>query len=174
MEWARSGNVHKTDNRHHKQATGIELGDGFQAYYIKAAYLHSLAVASSDYVKWEKSLADPDEKARTASVREILADNTRFELLVDVVQALTPVFRFLRLVDGYTPAVGKVYAKALAIDEHFSRLKDARADSWCSELHNFWIRDWGYMHVDMHSLGYCVDPEFHSQHCQRQNKDSQT
>jgi len=121
------------------------------------------AAASSDYVKWEKSLTDADEKARATSVREILADNTRFELLADVVQALTPVYRFLRLVDGYTPAVGKVYAKALAIDEHFSRLKDARADSWCSELHNFWIRDWGYMHVDMHSLGYCVDPEFHSQ-----------
>ena len=79
--------------------------------------------------------------------------------------ALTPVYKLLRQVDSYTPAVGKVYFRSQAIDTHFAKLAaDHPNDSFYSELHTsgYWIRDWGYMHVDLHSLGYCVDPAYHS------------
>lgn len=72
-------------------------------------------------------------------------------------------YKLLRLVDGYVPVVGKVYYKAQQIDTQLRELAEAAgAPDWCGKLHAVWVRDWGYMHVDLHSLGYCVDPEYHA------------
>jgi hypothetical protein len=121
------------------------------------------AITSTDYVQWEDGLTDAEEKERAASIREIVADDDGFKLLHDLVAALTPVYKLLRLVDGYTPAVGKIYFKSQHIDGLFQKLRDDHPDDeWYLELHNYWVRDWGYMHVDLHSLGYCVDPGYHS------------
>jgi hypothetical protein len=121
------------------------------------------AITCTDYVNWEKGLTDKDEKARAQCIREVVADDDKFDTLKRIVDALTPVYRLLRLVDGYTPAVGKIYYKSSKIDSHLADLATKNPDDpWCAELHNFWVRDWGYMHVDLHSLGYCVDPGYHS------------
>ena len=108
-------------------------------------------------------MTDKDEKKRAEFIRGVVADEDRFQVLHDIANSLTPIYKFLRLVDGYTPAVGKVYYKSSQIELKLDELaKKYPDDQWRADLHKFWVRDWGYMHVEMHSLGYCVDPGYHS------------
>ena len=81
-----------------------------------------MAVASTQYTDFENNMKDADEKERAARMREYVADDARFDLLDKIVSALTPVYILLRLVDGYTPSVGKVYYKSQSIDCKLSAL----------------------------------------------------
>ena len=74
------------------------------------------AVISNPYVLWERSITDAAERARATEIKDILADERRFDELKDLVSFTTPVYKLLRLVDGFTPAVGKVYYKSMKID----------------------------------------------------------
>ena len=121
-----------------------------------------MAVASTQYTDFENNMKDADEKERAARMREYVADDARFDLLDKIVSALTPVYILLRLVDGYTPSVGKVCYKSQSIDSKLSALATENPnDLWYQSLHEFWVRDWGYLHADLHSLGYAVGPEYH-------------
>jgi hypothetical protein len=121
------------------------------------------AVCSCKYVDWESKIKDKDEKERAKHIREIVCSDEKFTLLALLVDAFDDVYKLLRLVDGYTPVVGKVYYKANRIDAKLRELMEAdNAPDWYEKLHTVWVRDWGYMHVDLHSLGYCVDPEYHA------------
>ena len=120
------------------------------------------AVISNPYVLWERSITDAAERARATEIKDILADEGRFHTLKDLVSFTTPVYKLLRLVDGFTPAVGKVYYKSMKIDlDMRASAEQAGWDSWQADLYRFWVNDWGYYHCDLHSLGYCVDPEYH-------------
>ena len=108
-------------------------------------------------------MTDNAEKARALEIRQIVGDDNRFCMLQQLVDMLKPVYKFLRVVDGFTPAVGKVYHKAMMIDVDMRAIAEAEGDdSWQAELYHAWVRDWGYFHCDLHALGYCVDPEYHS------------
>ena len=49
------------------------------------------------------------------------------------------------------------------MQEHYNELVEKNPDDvWCQRMRDFWRSDWNYMHVDLHSLGFCVDPEYHS------------
>ena len=121
------------------------------------------AVSSQQFLEWESSIPDADGKARCKLIREILADVAKWDFLSKVVAALTPGYKLLRRVDGFTPAVGKVYYGALRVQEHYNELVEKNPDDvWCQRVRGFWRSDWNYMHVDLHSLGFCVDPEYHS------------
>jgi hypothetical protein len=88
-------------------------------------------MCSNPYVLWEESMTDPAEKVRAAEIREILADDERFVVLKELVAFLSPVYKLLRMVDGYTPAVGKIYYKSVRIDtEMGSTAEQAGEDSW--------------------------------------------
>lgn len=121
------------------------------------------AVTSRKFLQWEASLKTSDEKARCLRIREIPADSDRWTSLKAFISALTPVYKLLRFVDGFTPATGKVYYRSLRVEEHFNQLVEENPDTqWCGRLREFWAADWNYMHVDIHSLGFCCDPEYHS------------
>ena len=46
--------------------------------------------------------------------------------------------------------------------EHYRELADAvDAPAWAAQLVKYWVNDWGYMHCDLHSIGYLLDPEYH-------------
>ena len=122
-------------------------------------------LSNKKYLLWEAAVKGTDDKSRCQRIRAIIADmyTDRWELLAEIVSALSPAYKLLRLVDSFTPAVGKVYYNALRVEEHFNELVlDNPVTGWCESLRDYWTADWGYMHVDMHSLGFCVDPEYHS------------
>ena len=97
-------------------------------------------------------------------ILKLIEDDGRWEFLQLVLDALAPAYTLLRMVDGYKPAAGKVYHRLLLVDEHYQTLKSGNPGvKWCEQLLQlqFWADDWNYMHVDFHSLGFCVDPENH-------------
>ena len=107
-------------------------------------------------------MTDAVEKTRALEIRQIVADDRRFSCLHQLVSMLTPVYKLLRMVDSFTPAVGKVYYKAMKIDNDMKAIADEEGeDSWQAHLYRSWVSDWGYFHCDIHSLGYCLDPEYH-------------
>ena len=122
------------------------------------------AVCSIKYSEWLSSIKDKQEKERAEYIADLVNNDNNFTLLGNLVKALRPVYKLLRMVDSYTPAVGIVYAQSLKVDTQLAALATADgADAWCEPVHNFWVRQWGYMHVDLHSLGYCVNPQYHSE-----------
>ena len=49
------------------------------------------------------------------------------------------------------------------IDVDMKEIAEAEGEeSWQAHLYRAWVSDWEYFHCDLHSLGYCVDPEYHS------------
>ena len=78
-----------------------------------------------------------------------------------IVNALQPVYKLLRLVDGYTPTTGKIYYKCLRIQEHCEALVEQGEHPWAEHMLKCWVDDWAYLHCDMHSMGYLLDPEYH-------------
>jgi hypothetical protein len=56
-----------------------------------------------------------------------------------------------------------VYYKAQRLEEHYDQLiEEHEGVEMYAQLKAHWVNDWGYMHCDIHSLGLCVDPEYHS------------
>ena len=124
-------------------------------------------IMSGPYMSFEQQLSGEDEEKAT-EVRCIIEDREKWKLLADVVAAMTPAYKLLRMVDSFAPAVGKVFYKAQRLQEWYEEIawKAVAADEndggWQQELLDHWTEDWAYMHVDLHSLGYHVDPEYHS------------
>ena len=119
------------------------------------------AVRFAGYKAWVDRLSG-EEKERAATVRAYVDDDDAWDEVTALVQALTPVYKLLRLVDGYTPTVGKIYYKCLRIQEGFTTLAESEdAPDWSAALLAYWVSDWGYLHCDLHSLGYTLDPEYH-------------
>ena len=69
-------------------------------------------MTSNLYIAWEDSMTDAAEKTRAQEIKQIVGDDNRFDMLHELVSFVKPVYKFLRIVDGFTPAVGKVYHKA--------------------------------------------------------------
>ena len=124
--------------------------------------LHTV-LRSEAYKTWEASQTGED-KARAAKIREYIEEPDNWESAKALVKALTPVYKLLRMVDGFTPTTGKIYYKCLRAQEHFQELVESDdAPDWAQQLLDYWVADWGYLHCDMHSMGYLLDPEYHSQ-----------
>ena len=119
------------------------------------------------YKAWERGLKG-EEKEKATNIRAHIDDAEAWAELAALVKALTPVYKLLRLVDGYTPTVGKIYYKSLRIQQEFEQLVESSdAPEWAQQVLDYWTDAWGYLHCDLHSLGYVLDPEYHqhSQNC---------
>ena len=111
-------------------------------------------VTSNQYVAWEESMTDAAEKARAVEIRRIVADDNRFGCLKELVSFVKPVYKLLRLVDGFTPAAGKMYYKAMKIDLDMKEIAEAEGeDSWQAHLYRSWVSDWGIFTATFTPLG---------------------
>lgn len=82
---------------------------------------------------------------------------TNLEWMVD---ALTPVYFLLNVVDGFNQTAGKVYHKCMRVQEHYEKLADAMKENATEDLLDMWKADWDAMHCAFHSVGYHLDPEY--------------
>jgi len=71
-------------------------------------------------MSFEQQLSGEDGE-KVTEVRCIIEDREKWKLLADVVAAMTPAYKLLRMVDSFAPAVGKVFYKAQRLQE------------WCEE-----------------------------------------
>ena len=79
-----------------------------------------------------------------------------------VLDVLANVYLFLRLVDGSSPAMGKVYVRCIKIHIHFQdHIKDAHSTefSWLKHMHSFFNKRWGDMHTPLHFADYMLDSQ---------------
>ena len=123
--------------------------------------LHA-TVRTEEYKVWEAALKGED-KEKAAQIQAHINNADAWTDAKALVAALNPVYKLLRLVDGFTPTVGKIYYKCLRVQELFEELAEQEdAPEWAGELLRFWVADWGYLHCDLHSIGYLLDPEYHA------------
>ena len=97
------------------------------------------------------------------------------QITVNVSIWCSRVQKLLRLVGGFTPTVGKIYYKCLTARlQHTASAPVLPSTAKNSPSKNMlqngqenccasgYVADWGYLHCDMHSIGYLLDPEYHA------------
>lgn len=94
-------------------------------------------VRSAGYKAWVDRLSG-EEKERAATIRAYVDDDDAWDEVTALVQALTPAYKFLRPVDGYTPTVGKIYYKCLRIQEGFTTLAESELKMLQIGLQHSW------------------------------------
>ncbi|KAK3272122.1 hypothetical protein CYMTET_18638 [Cymbomonas tetramitiformis] len=72
---------------------------------------------------------------------------------------LEPVYMFLRLTDGDTPCVGKIYYKFFTLASSFDQIQGLPAAKR-TQLKLITEQRWEFAHSDLHCAGFCVDPEY--------------
>ena len=76
-----------------------------------------------------------------------------------VTKRLADYFMLLRLADGSTPAMGKIYGRMLELDAAFTAREDD-ADEEEKQVHAFFQSRWEQLSSPLHCAGYALDPEF--------------
>ena len=69
---------------------------------------------------------------------------------------MSPVVKLLRLMDGDSPAMGKIYDRMFMIGQDI----DKSAIPWKDTAATIHSARWEYLHSVMHAAGYALDPEF--------------
>lgn len=81
--------------------------------------------------------------------------------MVSVLRIVSPIIKFLRLTDGNTPVIGKVYDRMFLIDQKLQQWVTERIVPWASAALDIHRKRWEYLHSEMHApVGYVLDPEF--------------
>jgi hAT family C-terminal dimerisation region len=76
------------------------------------------------------------------------------------VAVIEPVMELLRLVDGERPTMGKVYSNMYKVEQAIEDAKDWMPGTQAQDLAALWHYRWDFMHSDIHSAAYLLDPEF--------------
>lgn len=105
---------------------------------------------------------ETDENALSAdsfaAAKSILLDDDGFWChLVMILRASLPIVKLLRMLDGNKPVLGKVYDRMFLITQ---KLKKSTGAPWLSKVLEIHESRWEYLHSDMHSAAYALDPEF--------------
>ena len=70
-----------------------------------------------------------------------------------------PVYELLRLIDGATPVVGKIYYHMFKIQEKINDYPNLTTTQR-KELYQPFVSRWAMLHTDLHSAGFLLDPEY--------------
>ena len=118
-------------------------------------------VNSEEFDEWKATkVKKAEDKAKIANFVELVESNDFWERLEWMVDALEPVHKLLKMVDGFKPTAGKFYYKCMRIQEHYDNLADTMKEVAAEELRDMWKADWDAMHCVFHSAGYHLDPEY--------------
>ena len=113
-------------------------------------------VASRKYKEWVKkksyhNLSNPITQL-------ITAENfwAKCQMYVDINM---PVYELLRLIDGRSPVIGKVYYRMFQIQETLNGFVGI-TPSQRQELYQPFVDRWAMLHTDLHCAGFLLDPEY--------------
>jgi Protein of unknown function (DUF 659)/hAT family C-terminal dimerisation region len=70
-----------------------------------------------------------------------------------------PVYELLRLIDGRSPVIGKVYYRMFQIQEKIKGFVGI-TPSQRQQLYQPFVDRWAMLHTDLHSAGFLLDPEY--------------
>jgi len=109
-------------------------------------------VASPKYKAWvsNRSLQDASSP--------ITSDNfwDRCQLYLDITK---PVYELLRLLDGCSPVIGKVYNRMFDIEEKINNFV-GNGNQQRKELYQSFVNRWAMLHTDLHAAGFLLNPEY--------------
>jgi Protein of unknown function (DUF 659)/hAT family C-terminal dimerisation region len=113
-------------------------------------------VASRKYKAWvlKRSLQD----ASSPISKHITSDNFwhRCQLYLDINK---PVYELLRLLDGCSPVIGKVYYRMFDIQEKINNFKGITMQQR-QDLYQSFVNRWAMLHTELHAAGFLLDPEY--------------
>jgi len=110
-------------------------------------------VVSSQWVGWENSRSHLGIEVTSCVLSSDFWEEV--ELLISIVG---PINRMMRLVDGDTPCMGKVYEGMDRVIEHIQGLD--LDESKITSLKEMCIKRWDQFHVPLYAAAYILDPEF--------------
>lgn len=93
-------------------------------------------------------------------VKRTVLDEDFWTSMVSVLRISLPIIKLLRLTDGNTPVIGKVYDRMFLIEQKLQRWVSDGTVPWASTALEKHRERWEYLHSDMHAAGYALDPEF--------------
>lgn len=113
-------------------------------------------VASRNYKAWvnKKSYVDQSNLLTKLIMSESFW--SKCQLYVDINK---PVYELLRLVDGASPVIGKIYYRMFQIQEKINNFPGITATQR-KELYQPFVDRWAMLHTDLHSAGFLLDPEY--------------
>jgi hypothetical protein len=139
---------------------------------------HALRVAFIDPVvtTWGDAMKG-DKKAAFRAMRALVNDDDFFDDLQIIDDTMANMFLLLRLADGDTPAMGKIYDRSAhcyaELGEAAVKINELHAiENWPVINRAHWTEDlqqyfrtcfrlrWDEWHNDLQAAGYCLDPEF--------------
>jgi hypothetical protein len=99
-----------------------------------------------------------DDKAKADAVSTTLLDNNFWQGVDKIITVTQPIYELLRLADGDVPSIGKVYARASAVQSHINNSTLTRAEK--DEVQRIFLKRWTQLHAPIHGAAYCLDPEY--------------
>ena len=102
------------------------------------------------------------DKEKFEEIKSSVFNRVLWEDVFEIVEVLSNVYLLLKLADGSTPAMGKVYARCLEVDIALQdAVEAARGErrTWLQTVRQFFAKRWKDLHNPLHSAGYCLDPE---------------
>lgn len=94
-------------------------------------------------------------------VADLILSSQFWKSVEEVLLVSEPVVSFLRMTDGRAPIVGKVYYKWFSLIEKFEQMNTLTANKRECIVTAAKGR-WEKAHTIIHSVGYCLDPEYRS------------
>jgi hypothetical protein len=113
-------------------------------------------VASRKYKEWVKKKALDDLSNPVIDLIRSESFWYKCQLYVDINK---PVYELLRLIDGATPVIGKIYYRMFEIQEKIKNFPNITATER-HELYQPFMTRWAMLHTGLHSAGFLLDPEY--------------
>ncbi|KAH9535343.1 hypothetical protein CY35_17G047100 [Sphagnum magellanicum] len=104
-------------------------------------------------------------------VHDILTSATFWKGVKELLAVSKSIVCLLRQCDKGVPVVGKVYYAMFLIGEELGALKERTSEQHpgvklstvkYEQINWFWRKRWEYLHSNMHSTGFVLEPDFQS------------
>jgi hypothetical protein len=125
-------------------------------------------VVSDAWGEWNQKSSHEMEGEK---VHDILTSATFWKGVKELLVVSESIVCLLRQCDKGVPIVGKVYYAMFLIGEELGALKEGTNEQHpgvklsavkYEQINWLWRKRWEYLHSDMHSAGFVLEPEFQS------------
>lgn len=111
--------------------------------------------------EWPKWLTGKPYEEEGERVADLILSSQFWKKVEDVVKVSEPIVQFLRLTDGRAPIVGKIYYRWFKLIEKLLDMDCMTGNQKECVVAAARAR-WDKGHTIIHSVGYCLDPEYRS------------